>query len=80
MVTAVVDVGSSSSSSSSSFEAVICLEEVATLLVVETLLFFFFLGVTHLTVVTSGSIVILSEEVNHPLLKNFLTKVNCEKI
>ena len=92
---AVVDAGSSSSSSSSSFEVVNCLEVVATLLVVETLLFFFFfLGVTRLTVVTSGSIVILSGEVNHPLscfltsllekytslFKNVLTNVNCEKI
>ena len=66
MVMAVVDAGSSSSSSSS-FEVVICLEVVATLLVVETLLFFFFLGVTHLPVVTSCSVIILSGEVNHPL-------------
>ena len=67
MVMAVVDAGSSFSSSSSSFEVVICLEVVATLLVVETLLFFFFLGVTRLTVVTSGSVVKISGEVKHPL-------------
>ena len=92
MVMAVVDAGSSSSSSSSSFEVVICLEVVATLLVVETLLFFF-LGVTHLTVVTSGSVIILSGEVNHPLscfltsllekytslFKKFFTKLNFKK-
>ena len=92
MVMAVVDAGSSSSSSSS-FEVVICLEVVATLLVVETLLFFFFLGVTHLTVVTSGSVIILSGEVNHPLscflasllekytslFKKFFTKLNFKK-
>ena len=66
MVMAVVDAGSSSSSSSS-YEVVICLEVVTTLFVVEILLFFFFLGVTHLTVVTSGSIVALSGDVNHPL-------------
>ena len=59
--------GNSSSSSSSSYEVAICLEVVTTLFVVEILLFFFFLGVTHLTVVTSGSIVVLSGEVNHPL-------------
>ena len=58
MVMAVVDAGSSSSSSSSSYEVVICLEVVTTLFVVEILLFFF-LGVTHLTVVTSGSVVVL---------------------
>ena len=94
MVMAVVDAGSSSSSSSSSFEVVICLEVVATLLVVETLLFFFFfLGVIRLTVVTSGSVVILSGEVNHPLscfltsllekytslFKKFFTKLNFKK-
>ena len=93
MVMAVVDAGSSSSSSSSSFEVVICLEVVTTLLVVETLLFFFFLGVTRLTVVTSGSIIILSGEVNHPLscfltsllekytslFKKFFTKLNFKK-
>ena len=93
MVMAVVDAGSSSSSSSSSFQVVICLEVVATLLVVETLLFFFFLGVTHLTVVTSGSVIILSGEVNHPLscfltsllekytslFKKFFTKLNFKK-
>ena len=66
MVMAVVDVGSSSSSSSSSYEVVICLEVVTTLFVVEILLFFF-LGVTRLTVVTSGSVVVLSGDVNHPL-------------
>ena len=66
MVMAVVDAGSSSSSSSSSsYEVVICLEVVTTLLVVEILLFF--LGVTRLTAVTSGSIVVLSGDVNHPL-------------
>ena len=93
MVMAVVDAGSSSSSSSSSFEVVICLEEVATLLVVETLLFFFFLGVTRLTVDFSGSVVILSGEVNHSLFcfltsllekytslfKKFFTKLNFKK-
>ena len=67
MVMAVVDAGSSSSSSSSSYEVVICLEVVTTLFVVEILLFFFFLGVTRLTVVTSGSIVAISGDVNHPL-------------
>ena len=66
MVMAVVDAGSSSSSSSSSYEVVICLEVVTTLFVVEILLFVF-LGVTRLTVVTSGSIVVLSGDVNHPL-------------
>ena len=66
MVMAVVDAGSSSSSSSLSYEVVICLEVVTTLFVVEILLFFF-LGVTRLTVVTSGSIVVLSGDVNHPL-------------
>ena len=66
MVMAVVDAGSSSSSSSSSYEVVICLEVVTTLFVVEILLFFF-LGVTRLTVVTSGSVVVLSGDVNHPL-------------
>ena len=65
MVMAVVDAGSSSSSSSS-YEVVICLEVVTTLFVVEILLFFF-LGVTRLTVVTSGSVVVLSGDVNHPL-------------
>ena len=55
---AVVD-GGSSSSSSSSYEVVICLEVVKTLFVAEILLFFF-LGVTRLTVVTSGSMVVLS--------------------
>ena len=73
MVTAVVDGGSSSSSSSSSYEVVICLEVVTTLFVVEILLFFF-LGVTRLTVVTSGSIIVLSGEVNHPL-SCFLTSL-----
>ena len=66
MVMAVVDVGSSSSSSSLSYEVVICLEVVTTLFVVEILLFFF-LGVTRLTVITSGSVVALSGDVNHPL-------------
>ena len=65
MVMAVVDAGSSSSSSSS-YEEVICLEVVTTLFVVKILLFFF-LGVTRLTVVTSGSVVALSGDVNHPL-------------
>ena len=65
MVMAVVDAGSSSSSSSS-YEVVICLEVVKTLFVVEILLFFF-LGITRLTVVTSGSVVVLSGDVNHPL-------------
>ena len=74
MVMAVVDAGSSSSSSSSSYEVVICLEVVTTLFVVEILLFFFFSGVTHLTVVTSGSIVVLSGNVNHPL-SCFLTSL-----
>ena len=93
MVMAVVDAGRSSSSSSS-FEVVICLEVVATLLVVKTLLFFFFfLGVTHLTLVTSSSVLILSGEVNHPLscfltpllekytslFKKFFTKLNFKK-
>ena len=73
MVMAVVDAGSSSSSSSSSYEVVICLEVVTTLFVVEILLFFF-LGVTHLTVVTSGSVVVLSGNVNHPL-SCFLTSL-----
>ena len=66
MVMAVVDAGSSSSSSSSSYEVVICLEVVTTLFVVEILLFFF-LGVTRLTVVTSGSVIVPSGDVNHPL-------------
>ena len=94
MVMAVVDAGSSSSSSSSSFEVVICLEVVTTLLVLETLLFcFFFFGVTRLTVVTSGSVIILPGEVNHPLscfltsllekytslFKKFFTKLNFKK-
>ena len=70
---AVVDAGSSSSSSSSSYEVVICLEVVTTLFVVEILLFFF-LGVTHLTVVTSGSVIVLSGDVNHPL-SCFLTSL-----
>ena len=61
MVMAVVD-GGSSSFSSSSYEVVICLEVVKTLFVVEILLFFF-LGVTRLTVVTSGSMVVLSGDV-----------------
>ena len=74
MVMAVVDAGSSSSSSSSSYEVVICLEVVTTLFVVEILLFFFFLGVTCLTVVTLGSIVALSGDVNHPL-SCFLTSL-----
>ena len=74
MVMAVVDAGSSSSSSSSSYEVVICLEVVTTLFVVKILLFFFFLGVTHLTVVTSGSIVVLPRDVNHPL-SCFLTSL-----
>ena len=76
MVTAVVDAGCSSSSSS--YEVVICLEVVTTLFVVEILLFFFFLGVTRLTVVTSGSVIVLSGEVNHPLscfLTSLLKKV-----
>ena len=73
MVMAVVDAGSSSSSSSSSYEVVICLEVVTTLFVVEILLFFF-LGVTRLTVVTSGSVVALSGDVNHPL-SCFLTSL-----
>ena len=73
MVMAVVDAGSSSSSSSSSYEVVICLEVVTTLFVVEILLFFF-LGVTRLTVVTSGSVVVLSGNVNHPL-SCFLTSL-----
>ena len=73
MVMAVVDAGSSSSSSSSSYEVVICLEVVKTLLVVEILLFFF-LGVTRLTVVTSGSVVVRSGDVNHPL-SCFLTSL-----
>ena len=73
MVMAVVDAGSSSSSSSSSYEVVICLEVVTTLFVVEILLFFF-LGVTRLTVVTSGSVVVLSGDVNHPL-SCFLTSL-----
>ena len=72
MVMAVVDAGSSSSSSSSSYEVVICLEVVTTLFVVE-ILSFFFLGVTRLTVVTSGSVV-LSGDVNH-LLSCFLTSL-----
>ena len=73
MVMAVVDAGSSSSSSSSSYEVVICLEVVTTLFVVEILLFFF-LGVTRLTVVTSGSVIVLSGDVNHPL-SCFLTSL-----
>ena len=73
MVMAVVDAGSSSSSSSSSYEVVICLEVVTTLFVVEILLFSF-LGVTHLTVVTSGSVIVLSGDVNHPLFC-FLTSL-----
>ena len=72
MVMAVVDAGSSSSSSS--YEVVICLEVVTTLFVVKILLFFFFLGVTRLTVVTSGSVVVLSGDVNHPL-SCFLTSL-----
>ena len=71
---ALVDAGSSSSSSSSSYEVVICLEVVTTLFVVEILFFFFFLGVTRLTVVTSGSVVVLSGDVNHPL-SCFLTSL-----
>ena len=73
MVTAIVVAGSSSSSSSSSYEVVICLEVVTTLFVVEILLLFFF-GVTHLGVVTSGSVIILSGDVNHPL-SCFLTSL-----
>ena len=74
MVMAVVDAGSSSSSSSS-YKVVICLEVVTTLFVVEILLFFFFfLGVTRLTIVTSGSVVVLSGDVNHPL-SCFLTSL-----
>ena len=69
MVMAVLDAGSSSPSSSSSYEVVICLEVVTTLFVVEILLFFF-LGVTRLTVVTSG----FSGDVNHPL-SCFLTSL-----
>ena len=69
---AVVDAGSSSSSSSLSYEVVICLEVVKTLFVVEILLFF--LGVTRLTVVTSGSVFVLSGDVNHPL-SCFLTSL-----
>ena len=78
--------------SSSSYEVVICLEVVTTLFVVEILLFFF-LGVTGLTVVTSGSVIVLSGDVNHPLscfltsllgilhcFKKFVTELNCEKI
>ena len=73
MVMAVVDAGSSSSSSSLSYEVVICLEVVKTLFVVEILLFFF-LGITRLTVVTSGSVIVLSGDVNHPL-SCFLTSL-----
>ena len=54
-------------------EVVICLEVVTTLFVVKILLFFF-LGVTHLTVVTSGSVIVLSGDVNHPL-SCFLTSL-----
>ena len=92
MVMAVADAGSSSSSSSSSYELVICLEVVITLFVVEILLSFF-LGNTLLAVVTSGSVIVLSGDVNHPLscfltsllqkytslFKIFFTKVNYEK-
>ena len=73
MVMAVVDAGSSSSSSSLSYEVVICLEVVKTLFVVKILLFFF-LGITRLTVVTSGSVIVLSGDVNHPL-SSFLTSL-----
>ena len=73
MVMAVVDTGSSSYSSSSSYEVVICLEVVTTLFVVEILLFFF-LGVTRLKVVSSGSVIVLSGDVNHPL-SCFLTSL-----